>query len=209
MYERQIITDLDRKVLYDIEEYGSMTITQCQNLYYNTQKTGYLIASKHLQKLLKYKKLKNTKDVYCNRSIYYMDKKPTYHTVLGLDYRSELVKRGAFISVFKQGYPWVGNKYFSDAFCCYSLNDKVYYDFVEVGRYRSLEYKKYIDIYNSQEAHRQSDVINKKLGLPQQLTFPRLIIIDDTQHRKELFIHDKIKIIQLNYKFENFEKLLV
>jgi hypothetical protein len=209
MYKRQIITELDQKVLYDIEEYGSMTITQCENLYYNTQKTGYTIACKHLQKLFKYGKLKNTKDVYFNRSVYYIDKKPNFHGIVGLDYRAELVRHGAFINVFKQEYPWMNNKYFSDAFCCYTYKGSVFYDFVEVVRYKGVEPKKYIDIFNSHEAHKVCAEINKKLGLPQQVIFPRLVIIDEVKHKKELYIDDQIKVIQLNYKFENFEKLFM
>lgn len=209
MEKKQILTEIDRKVLYDVEEFGSMTISQCQNCYYNIQMDGYNISSKHLQKLLRYKKLKNTKDVYCNRSIYYMDKKPRYHEVLGLDYRAELIKHGAFINVFKQDYPWMSNKYFSDVFCCYTFNNIVFYDFVEVVRFKGVEPKKYIDIFNSYEAHKLCSEIQKKLGITVQVQFPRLITIDEVKHKKDLFIDDQIKVIQLNHKLDNFPLLFL
>lgn len=210
---RMYLTDEDHKVLQFVEEFGAITINQSRNMFYNTQVKGYEIARRRIGKIVGYKKLNVYRDMDLNLNVYTMGKKMSQHGILALDYYSELVKLGCKIIYFKQEQPWlvVDKKptYFSDAYCCYSFENKVYFDIVEVVRTKSIETQKYIDIYNSKEAHILSDEIYKQLGGEPRNLFPRLIAIDNVRHKNDLYINDDIKIMQLDFKLKNITKLLV
>lgn len=212
---RMYLTDKDHKVLQFVEEFGSITINECRNIFYDTQIKGYEIARRRLSKLVSYKKLGVYRDMDLNLNVYYMDKKLTQHGILALDYYSELIRLGASIIYFKQEQPWMIEpstkkaKYFSDAYCCYHFEGKVYFDIVETVKTKNIETEKYLDIYNSKEAHVLSDEIYKQLGGKPRNLFPRLIIIDNVKHKNDLFINNDIKIIQLDFKLKNISKILV
>lgn len=210
---RMYLTDTDHEVLQFVEQYGAITINQCRNMFYNTQVKGYEIARRRLGKLVSYKKLNVYRDMDLNQNVYTMGKKISQHGILALDYHSELVKLGVNMIYFKQEQPWiiVNNKpsYFSDAYCCYSFEGKVYFDIVEAVRTKNIETQKYTDIYNSKEAHILSDEIYKQLGGQPRDLFPRLIAIDDVKHKNDLYINDDIKIIQLDFKLKNISKVLI
>jgi len=206
---RLCLTDEDRKILRFVEDFGFITIHQCQNMYYNTQQMGYEMARKHLQKLVKYEKLDSYRDKDFNINMYYTDKKPSYHEILVLDYYSEIIKSGAKVHYFKKEQPWLDKKYFSDAYCVYSKANKVIFDIVEVVRTKSVEVEKYKEIYKSHEAHNLSQQIYTKLGGQEYDLFPHLIIIDDVKHRDKLFINDDIKTIQLDFKLTNITDIFI
>lgn len=207
---RMYLTDTDHKVLRFVEEYGSITISQCQKIFYNVQNRGYEIARRRLSKLVQYKKLSVYKDMYLNMNVYTMGKKMSTHNVLALDYYAELSKLGVEFVYFKQDQQWLNNKYFSDIFCCYYFENKVYFDVMEFVRTKNVEPQKYIDIYDSGEAHELSNQIYKEIGGNETLNqFPRLIVVDEVKHKNPLYINDNVKVIQLDFKFKNISKLLV
>lgn len=210
---RMYITDKDNEVLRFVEEFGAITIKECQNMFYNTQVKGYEIARRRLGKLVGYKKLNVYRDMDLNLNVYTMGKKISQHGILALDYYSELIKLGANMVYFKQEQPWlvVDKKptYCSDAYCCYYFEGKVYFDIVESVRTKNIEVQKYIDIYNSGEAHKLSDDIYKQLGGETRNLFPRLIVIDNVQHKNKLFINNDIKIMQLDFNLKNISKVLI
>lgn len=206
---RMHLTDEDHKILQFVEEFGSITITQCQHMYYNRQDQGYEMSRRHLSKLVSYSKLSVFREMNCNKNVYYTNKKPSYHGILVLDYYAQLIKSGVNIYYFKREQPWLNKKYFSDAYCMYSIGDKVYFDIVEVVRTKSVESEKYIEIYNSKEAHDLSNnLYNQLTGLTRDI-FPHLVIIDDVRHKNDLFINENIKIIQLDFNLTNFPRLFI
>ena len=206
---RMYLTDQDQAILQFVEKHGFITISETQNMFFNTQYKGYEMARKHLAKLVGYEKLSVYNDTSCNKNVYHMGKKPTYHRILAMDYYSVLIKNGAHICFFKAEKPWLDNKYFSDAFCVYKLNNKYYFDMVEVVRSKNIEVKKYIELYDSKEAHKFSDVVYHKVTGKNIDIFPRLVIIDDVQHKEELKIKDDVKIIRLDYKLSGYLNLFV
>lgn len=210
---RMYLTDTDHEVLQFVEQYGAITINQCRNMFYNIQIKGYEIARRRLGKLVSYKKLNVYRDMDLNQNVYTMGKKISQHGILALDYHSELVKLGCNMVYFKQEQPWIivdkKPMYFSDAYCCYIFEGKVYFDIVESVRTKNIEVQKYIDIYNSKEAHILSDEIYKQLGGNPKNLFPRLIVIDDVKHKNDLYVNDDIKIIQLDFKLKNISKVLI
>ena len=210
---RLYLTDEDREMLLFVEIYGSISITQCQNMFYNKQGTGYEMARLHLSKLVKYSKLSVFKEKFTNKNVYYMDKQPTYHGILALDYLSNLIKNGAVINYFKQEQPWMKTnkkaKYFSDGYCVYTMGDRVLFDIIEVVRTKAVEVDKYIAIFNSREAHKLSADLYKQIKDRDIDMFPRLIIIDDVQHKNEVFINEEVKVIQLDFQLNNFTRVFL
>ena len=207
---RMWLTTEDREILKYVEQYGSTTIHQVQNMFYNTQLKGYQMAQKHLAKLVGYSKLYVYKERNFNSNIYYMDKKASYHTVLIMNYYSELIKNGAKIIYFKREQEWMDKKYYSDAYCVYSVAGKVCFDLLEVVRAKTVETQKYLDIFESKEAHELSQAIYSKITGGKRLEglFPRLVVMDDIQHQKELFINKDITTIHVDFQLTNITQLL-
>jgi hypothetical protein len=206
---RLFLTKEDREILLFVELYGSISITQCQNMFYNRQGRGYEMSRVHLAKLVKYSKLSVFKEKFTNKNVYYMTKQPSYHGILVLDYLSNLIKNGATINYFKQEQPWMGKKYKSDAYCMYTLGDRVLFDIVEVVRTKSVEIDKYIAIFDSGEAHALNSNLYRQLSGKGITIFPRLIIIDDVQHKNEVFVNEEVKVIQLDFQLNNFTRVFL
>ena len=211
---RMYLTDEDQYILQFVEEHGSITVTQAQNMFYKKQSKGYEMARRHLQKIVSYNRLSVSKDFNSNRNVYYTDKIPSYHTILMLDYYAHLVKAGATIRYFKMEQPWMKlengkPRYFSDAYALYQIGKKVIFDIVEVVRTKTVETQKYINIYNSNEAHELSDNLYQQMGGEKRDLFPHLIIIDNVKHIKDLYVSDDIKVIQLDFNFSDFSKIFV
>lgn len=210
---RQYITDKDHQVLLFVEKYGSITISQTQKMYYNTQKYGYDIARRRLKKLVDYGKLKVARDPYGNENVYYMDKKLSYHDLLVLSYYAELKSIGAEIKCFKPKIEWLNGNLISDAYCVYEIEDNIYFDIVEVVRTHGVNKEKYYKLYKSNEAQKLNtglckDIYNQELTEP---IFPRLIVIDNVRHSKKYQIDEAPEIIihQLDFNFTDFVKILV
>lgn len=208
---KQYITDNDNLTMRFIEKYGSITIHQCHLLFYSNQVYGNVSAGKHLNKLVKYGKLKVYRDLSGRINVYYMTTKLRYHNLLALDYYVELYHSGAEIFFFKQNQSWMNGKYISDAYCCYRLGDKTYFNVVETTVTHGLDKQKYIDLFESKEPQIFSDYVYKKIGGTKTITdFPKLILIDDMQHTDDyLYINDQVEIKQLNFKLNNFSNIFV
>ena len=209
MITKMYLTEEDHKILMQVENYGSITISQCQKLFYNTQAKGYEMARKHLSKLVQYKKLLIDKDIHCKRNVYFTTKKPGYHKILVLDFYSELIKHGAVIRNFRIEQPWINKKYKSDAYICYTIGNKVFFDILEVVRTKNVEIQTYKDIFNSGEAQALNNELYKQLGGQSMNKFPRLIIIDEVQHTNKLQINNEIIVIQLDFNLSNFSQLFI
>jgi len=210
MSSRICITDTDNKVLNHVEEFGSITIKQCTDIFYNYQTYGYDISRKRLSKLVKYGKLKFVRDYTSNQNVYYMDKPLSYHDLLIMDFYAKLKNHGADIKQFKLNKYWLDNKLISDAFCSYSIGDSLFFNIVEVVKTHALELEKYKTLYDSFEGHKACDEVYKSVGGKTTLnTFPRIIVVDNVDHRNKYFINDDIEIIQLDFKLSEFTKIFL
>lgn len=193
-----------------VEEYGSITISQCYKMFYNNAKYGYDIARRRLNKLVAYGKLKVTRDNMLGQNVYYVNRKLSSHDLIVLDFYAELVRTGANIVLFKQRYPWMGGKLVSDAFVCYVFNGNLYFNIVEVVKTHSVDVDKYLELYKSGEAQRICCEIYKRLGGKEDYDgFPTLIIIDDIKHKNPIYINDKITVYQLNFNMQDFPKIFM
>lgn len=79
------MTDRDKNILKWIEEYGSITIYQCSQIFYHGNKCGYDQARKRLRKLYKDKQFKRYRENPEKEVIYYLDKRPNPHALKLLD----------------------------------------------------------------------------------------------------------------------------
>lgn len=206
---RIYITDTDQKVLNFVEKFGSITISQAQKMFYNTQKYGYDIARRRMRKLVLNNKLKVSRDLSGNENVYYMEKKLSYHDLLALDYHAELINRGAKVLFFKPRQYWMNNTCISDAYCCYTLGNKVFFNIVEVVRTHGVDKEKYLALYKSGEPQKINSLVYKQIGGGEIDEFPRLVLIDNVTHSKKLFIHENIKIHQLDFSLSGFSELFV
>lgn len=206
---RMYITDTDQKVLNFVEKYGSITISQAQKMFYNTQKYGYDIARRRMRKLVDNGKLRVSRDLTGNENVYYMDKKLSYHDLLVLDYYAELVNHNAKVVYFKRCKEWMGGKCISDAYACYLLNNKIFFNIVEVVQTHGIDQSKYVDLYKSNEPQKFNSMIYEKLGGKHIDKFPKLIVIDNVNHYRGIKINDNIEVIQLDFNLKNFSSVFI
>jgi hypothetical protein len=211
---KMYITDKDLETLKFVERFGSITTKQCGKLFYNNQVYCNQTANKKLNKLVRYGKLKVYKDIQGNENVYYFDKKLSYHDLLSLDFYSQLVNLGVHIYYFERNKGWIIDEhtkkpiYISDAYCCYGINNKLFFNIIEVVRTHGLDKEKYIDIYNSNEPQNLCNEIYSQLGGSSLNVFPKIILIDNTEHTEGYsYIDDNIEVIQLDFKLNNFSQI--
>lgn len=197
------ITPTDQKVLNYIEMYKSITIKQCNKMFYNKQVYGSDMARKRLNKLVQYNKLKVDRDYMTNRNIYYMDKKLSFHDILVMDYFSELINAGVKMISFCREPHFMDNKIIPDAFCTYSVKrddgkSELFFNIIEVVRTNKIDLNNYKKLYDSGELQKLCRGV-----------FPRIILIDNVNHGGNLFINDDIRIIQLDFKMNEFCKIFL
>jgi hypothetical protein len=123
------------------------------------------------------------------------------------------------IVYFNSEQEWINGKYRSDAYISYILNGKLYFNVLEVVRTSGVDEEKYKNIYTSQEAqymnreiYRQTKEAYEKENINIELaddlnSFPRLIIVDNINHKKGLEIGSLIKTTQLDFSYNNFSKI--
>lgn len=208
---KMYITDKDNNTLKFVEQYGSITVRQCAKLFYNNQSYSNQTANKKLNKLVKYGKLKVSRDISGNANVYYFDKKLSYHDLLVLDFYCELKALGVQIHYFKRNQSWQEGKHISDGFCCYSIGDKLFFNIIEVVRFHQLDKDRYNTLYKSNEVQKFCSDLYKTLGGKTELNiFPRIILIDEVTHIDNyLYINDDIKVIQLDFKMNNFSNIFL
>lgn len=209
MTVRMTITDRDHQVMKFIEDYGSITISQTQMMFYNTQNYGYDIARRRLKKLVGYGKIKVSRDMAGNENVYYTDKKLSYHDLLVLDYYAKIISLGAKKIYFKPRMYWMNNTMISDAFFIYDIGGRVFFNIVEVVRTHGIDKEKYLKLYKDGEPQKYSSAIYEKMGGPPINDFPRVILIDNVSHKKDLFIHKDINIYQLDFGLNNLSRVLM
>lgn len=84
------IKERDRNILKFIEEYGSITITICSNLFFNSYKNGYYMASRRLKAMFDNKMVKRTRENVNDEYIYYFYKPLNAHRLKLLEVYSKI-----------------------------------------------------------------------------------------------------------------------
>lgn len=213
MTKREHLTDEDMAILRHVEEFKSITIEQCRRCFYNKQKYGVDMARKHLNKLVGYKRLKVARCDFSRQNVYYMTRKLTFHDLIAMDYYAMLKMSGADIIHFKREKEWMkdANKegIESDAFCCFRVDNKFFFDIIEVNRTHFPDLEKYKELYNTSEPNDYCNDIIKSLGGKSIDITPRFILIDNVDHKEDPFINEEVEIIKLDFNLTNFSKVFM
>jgi hypothetical protein len=208
---KMCLTDEDHAILRHVEEYHSITINQTKKMFYRYQTYGNQMAGRHLSKLVKYGKLKVTQDRDTGQNVYYASRALRTHDLMIMDVYASLIESGAEIFYFCTPQPWNSSKeLISDAFVGFYLENRPYFRIVEIARYKGIEIEKYHKLYDFGEAQVIcNDLFLRAGGQTTINVFPKLIVVDDVEHRNGYYDDEKIKIQQLDFKLNNFVKIFL
>lgn len=170
-----MLTTRDKEILKYVEKYKSITITQCSKLFFRKNKESYYQARKRLGILYKNKHLKKYRYDYKSETIYYMNKKLSYHDLKVFDIYAELINIGATIKNFTTKYkiPTLeGKKKYREADALLEVEYQGYFYpiLLEIDMHHFTSKNKLMDIYNSN--HFQEKY--KNLG---EDIFPTILIL--------------------------------
>ena len=150
------LTKRDREILLFIEKYKSITIKQCSKIFYTNNKYAYYQSRKRLKLLCDNKLLKRYREDMRSETIYYSDKKLSYHDTKVIDVYAELVSKGCTIKDFKQEYIIPINtdngkdkEYRADGLIEFEYQGYFYPLLIEIDYTHFTGEKKLMDIYNS------------------------------------------------------------
>ena len=146
------LTKRDREILLFIEKYKSITIKQCSKIFFTTNKYSYYQARKRLKLLCDNKLLKRYREDMRSETVYYSEKKLSYHDIKVIDIYAELVSKGCTIKDFKQEYiiPVSDSKdYRADGLIEFEYQGYFYPLLIEIDYTHLTGEKKLMDIYNS------------------------------------------------------------
>lgn len=186
-----MLSNKDSMILEFVEQYGGITINQCNKLFYNT-KYGNDTARRRLKTLAEKGYLYYDSDFVTNQRIYYSKRKPSSHSIILMNFYSELVIRGAEILEFQREPKYTGAR--ADGFVIFSYKNKGKILLLEVDLQHRTKEDKYIKLY-------ESNYFQSKYK-----TFPVTLIISNNKPRREEKIPYKIEYI--NLKFEGVERVL-
>lgn len=196
-----MITERDRMIYNHIDKYNFATIEQIQKIFFREQKYGYDVARRRLNLLVKHEYLKCSRNYATNQNIFYIDnnyRKVNIHSMLLMDYYSELISNGAEVISFEKEKEFAGGKVRSDGFCIFIFNGFKYYQIIEVhASHNKLNVKKYED----------EEVRNELLALCNNV-LPNLILIDDTLRQGTVEVKD-MEIVQLDFNLDAFPKVFM
>lgn len=167
------LTKRDKNILKFIEEYKSLTIKQCSQLFFNNCKESYYQARKRLKLLADNHYLKRYRKDMRSETVYYMDKKLSCHDLKVIDVYACLKTIGVDIKTFEREYVinCGGKEYRADGFFEFICCDGYFHLLlVEIDDTHFTSLNKLLDIYNSNYFQ------DKYKNLDDNL-FPNVIII--------------------------------
>lgn len=146
-----ILTKRDKEILKFIESYGSITINQCSKIFFGHCKQNYYQTRKRLKLLADNGYLKRYRKDMRTETVYYQEKKLSFHDLKVLDVYAYVKSVGADITFFKQEYSITlkDKEYRADGFLeC--LKDNYFFPIIIESDISHLTgEKKLMDIYNS------------------------------------------------------------
>lgn len=185
-----------------VENYESITINQCANLFYSGANTAYKIAQRKLNKLANAGYLKISQNNTNNNmpyNVYYIKKKLSHHDLLINSFLIALIKAGATNITFEKSKQWLHGKLISDAYLHYDYTNYHYFNILEVCyKNKYIPIKSYEELFKSGEAHKVSSG-----------TFPRLIVMDDIEHNPKYYKSQYFQIIQIDLDLKKLPAIFV
>ncbi|MDP4143103.1 MAG: hypothetical protein Q8936_01290 [Bacillota bacterium] len=184
-----ILTKRDISILKFVEQYGSISINQCSKIFFSENKYAYYQARRRLKLLQNWKHLNRYRRDMRSETIYYIDKKLSYHSLKVLDVLAELISLGAKIKNFMQEYTiHTENKdYRVDALAEFIFKDYWYTMIIEVDMSNFTSSKKLFAINNSQ--HFQEKYKNTGEDIFPSVLIIRQVIPINPYHTELFDIH--------------------
>ncbi|MBM7869259.1 hypothetical protein JOC70_000728 [Clostridium pascui] len=182
-----MMTDRDNNIIQFINTFDGLTINQCAKLFFNNAKYGKDLARKRLKKLADKDVLKYENDWATNQRVYFIKRKPSSHSIILLNFYSELIRAGSEILEFTKEYK-IENICRPDAFLIFKYNNKGKMVFVEVDMQHKTDLSKYQKLYDTELFQREYN------------TFPEVIIISSTNSYEAKGYNFSIKILDYSLK---------
>lgn len=190
--------DRDNKILNFIEEYGSITINICANLFFSNANNKYDLARKRLRILYNNKYIKRYKEVGAE-VIYYLNKSLKPHDLKLLEVYSKLSSIGNVVTFEKEKVILCPNKRKIDGFMEIEVEEGEYINtyplIVEIDYTHNTHLNKIKDIYNS-------NYFQDMYGF-----LPIILIVKRNQWDKKLNGYADIAIINLDWSLDNIEEV--
>lgn len=200
-----IVTKRDKEILKFIEEYGSITINQCKNIFFTNNKYDYYQARMRLKLLADNNLIKRYRHDMRSETIYYFDKKLSIHDLKILDFYSRLVVLGAKIKTFERRYmiPTPNAKMnYREADALFEVVYKGYWHSIllEVDYTHFTWERKVLDIY-------ESNFFQAKYKELDDNIFPKIVIVRQFMPKEK--IKSKLFDVEyLNFELDNLYKIL-
>lgn len=187
-----MLTYKDNKILEFVNEYGGITIQQAFKLFFNT-KYGYDTARRRLKLLHEAGFLKVDRDFTTDLKIYYKNKKPSSHSIILLNFYTELINKGAEVILFQREFKVIGAR--ADAVIIYKIHG--------VGRIILVE----VDLQHKTKITKYEKCFESKYFQQKYNTFPMIVLIEKRQRAEREKKEGKYKVIRLGYRMEDIELL--
>lgn len=150
-----MITQRDREILTWIQDYKSITVSQCTELFFNGNYEG---CRRRLKQLEDVELLKSYITRYSKEKVYYQEKKISEHDLNVYNFLKVIKKNGADIIKVQNQPQYMEGAIRPDAFIIFSYNGNVYFILLEVDitHYTSnSKMQKYEELYKTGELQEQ------------------------------------------------------
>ncbi|HBJ1647834.1 TPA: hypothetical protein LA462_002349 [Clostridium botulinum] len=191
-----MLTDRDRDILTWIQDYKSITLSQCSYLYFNG---SYESCRRRLKQLEQRNLITSIPSVLLKSKIYYKEKLTSEHNLLIYEFLKVVISNGGEIIKFKTQPSYMNKKIRPDAFIIFAYDGNVYFTILEVdlNHYTSnLKMKKYEELFKAGEL--QKECCN---------TFPIIVISRPTRGIR--YNSKNFNVVYLDLFYNNIKPLLL
>lgn len=150
-----MLTQRDREVLTWIQDYKSITLSQCSYLYFNGNYEG---CRRRLKQLEDMEILKSSQSILLKSKVYFQEKIVSEHDLFIYEFLKVIKLNGGEIIKFIKQPNYMDKKIRPDAFIIFSYNKNVYFIILEVDltHYTSnIKMQRYEELYKSGELQKQ------------------------------------------------------
>lgn len=189
------LTKRDREILQFIQDYKSISLSQCVYLFFNGNYEG---CRRRLKQLEDFGLLKSIQNPLLKSRVYFQERLLTDHDLFIYEFLKVVKLNGGEIIQFQIKPQYLQGKIIPDAFVIFSYNNNVYFILLEVDltHYTSnSKMKRYEELYKT------SEVQNQCCG-----TFPIIIIARPTEGIR--YNSYNFNVVYLDLYYSNIYNLL-
>lgn len=192
-----MLTNRDREVLTWIQDYKSITLSQCSYLYFNG---NYESCRRRLKQLEGIGLLKSIPNTLFKTKVYFQEKLLKDHELLVYEFLKAIKINGGDIINIENKPQYHGNKIIPDAFITFSYNKMVFFILLEVDLTHNTPLCK---MQRYEELYKTGELQNQCYG-----TFPIIVITKPSQPRLR-YNSSNFNVIYLDLLYNNINNLLL